>query len=143
MATIFGIFSLLFHSEQGGKAARAVTKLDWNTPVRIHLLQCGWLSVHQLAVYHSVVMVYKVMKTESPKYLFSMFSTKYNCDTRHARRGLLRTTRDCELELSEDSFRWRAARAFNELPLQVRNSSSMKTFKIEVKKWVRANIPLE
>ena len=124
------------------KAARAVTKLDWNTPVRTLLHQCGWLSVHQLAVYHSVVMVYKVMQTESPRYLFSMFSNKYNCDTRHARRALLRPTRDCELELSEESFRWRAARAFNALPLSVRNASSMKTFKIEVKKWVRENIYL-
>jgi hypothetical protein len=125
------------------KAARAVTKLDWNTPVRILLHQCGWLSVHQLAVYHSVVMVYKVMQTESPRYLFSMFSNKYNCDTRHARRALLRPTRETDLELSEDSFRWRAARAFNALPLPVRNSSSMKSFKIEVKKWVRENILLD
>ena len=125
------------------KAARAVTKLDWNTPVRILLQQCGSLSVHQLAVYHSVVMVYKVMQTESPKYLFSMFSTKYNCDTRHARRALIRPTRDCDLELSEESFRWRAARAFNALPFSVRESSSMNTFKIEVKKWVKMNIPLD
>ena len=49
------------------KAARAVTKLDWNTPVRVLLRQCGWLSVQQLAMYHSVVLVYKVMKAESPR----------------------------------------------------------------------------
>ena len=90
-----------------------------------------------------MVMVYKVMQTESPRYLFSMFSNKYNCDTRHARRALIRPTRDCDLELSEDSFRWRAARAFYALPFSVRESSSMKTFKIEVKKWVRENILLD
>ena len=125
------------------KAARAVTKLDRNTPVRTLLQQCGWLSVHQLVVYHSVIMVYKVMQTESPRYLFSMFSTKYNCDTRHARRALLRPTRNCELDLSEESFRWRAAKDFNALPLSVRKSSSLKTFKIDVKKWITENISLD
>ena len=83
------------------------------------------------------------MQTESPRYLFSMFSNKYNCDTRHARRALLRPTRDCDLDLSEDSFRWRAAKAFNALPWSLRHSNSMKIFKIEAKKWVKQNIPLE
>ena len=76
-------------------------------------------------------------------YAFSMFTTKYNCDTRHVRRALLKPTRECELKLSEDSFGWRAASAVNAFPLPVRNSNSMKTFKIEVKKWVRENIPLD
>ena len=36
------------------KAARAVTKLDWNTPTKEVLRQCGWLSVNQLsAISHS------------------------------------------------------------------------------------------
>ena len=38
------------------RAARVVTKLDWYTPTAELLNQCGWLSVHQLVVYHSVVL---------------------------------------------------------------------------------------
>ena len=116
--------------------------LDWNTPDRELMHQCGWLSVHQLAMYHSVVLVYKVMKTESPRYLFAMFSTKYNCDTRHAKRGLLRHTREFDLDLSEDSFRGRAARAFNDIPLLIKQKSTIKDFKIAVKKCIKVNIPL-
>ena len=44
------------------RAARTVAKLDWSTPVAELLKQCGWLSVHQLVVYHSVVLVYKVIR---------------------------------------------------------------------------------
>ena len=66
------------------RAARFVSKLDWNTPTGKLLKQCGWLSVHQLAVYHSVVMVYKVMLYKSPKYIYSMFSTKYHYNTNQA-----------------------------------------------------------
>ena len=49
------------------KAARAVTKLDWNTATAEQLRQCGWLSVHQLSVYHTVVMAFKVMQGKSPE----------------------------------------------------------------------------
>ena len=125
------------------KAARVVTKLDWNTPARDLLHQCGWLSVHQLAVYHSMIMVYKVTQTESPRYLFSMFSNKYNCDTRQARTGLIRQGKAPGLELSMDSFRWRAAGAFNDLPLEIRSKSTSKGFKKDAKKWIKENIPLE
>ena len=88
------------------KAARAVTKLDWSTPTQVVLRQCGWLGVKQLVVYHS----FKVMKAESPQYLFSMFSTEYTCNTRQARSGQVKPTRRSNLDLSEESFRWRAAK---------------------------------
>ena len=42
------------------KAARVVTKLDWQTPTSTLLSQCGWLSVHQLALHHTVVLVHTV-----------------------------------------------------------------------------------
>ena len=100
------------------RAARFVTKLDWSTPVAELLKQCGWLSVYQLVVYHSVVLVYKVMKHESPQYLFSMFSAEYKYKTKQAHNCLLRNTRDFGLELNQDSFRWRAFKYYNDLPLE-------------------------
>ena len=42
------------------KVGRVVTRLDWSTPARDILLQCGWLSVNQLVFYHSVLLIYKV-----------------------------------------------------------------------------------
>ena len=51
------------------KAARALTKLDWYTPTSELLNQCGWLSVQQLIAYHSLVLVFKVVQAQSPRYL--------------------------------------------------------------------------
>ena len=45
------------------RAARIVTKLDLYTSIPKLLLQCGWLSVHQLVYYHTLLLVYQV-KTE-------------------------------------------------------------------------------
>ena len=64
------------------RAARVVTKLDWHIPTSELLKQCGWLSVHQLAVYHSVFPVYKVIQNKSPRFCYSMFSAEYNYKTR-------------------------------------------------------------
>ena len=124
------------------KAARAVTKSDWHTPARLLLKQCGWLSVKQLVVYHSTMLMFKVMMTESPRYLFSMFSSKYHCDTRHARSKQVKPTRGSTLDLSEESFRWRAAKIYNELPVSLRQSTSAGSFRVGLKKWIRDNIPV-
>ena len=124
------------------KAARVVTRLDWNTPVCDLLHQCGWLSVQQLAVYHSVVLVHKILQTESPRYLFSMFSAKYNCNTRQAKSGQIRHTSRPDLDLAKDSFRWRASKLFNAMPLDIRQKKTSKEFKSEARKWIQQNIPL-
>ena len=119
-----------------------MTKLDWNSPTAELLSQCGWLSVHQLVVYHSVTLVYKTIKNESPKYLFSMFSAKYSYNTKQASRGAIKHTRDLDLELTADSFRWRAAKAYSELPLDVRNLELLQEFKQAAKTWIKENITL-
>ena len=50
-------------------AARCVTGLAWNTSVAVLLLQCGWLSVRQLILFHSMVMVFKIKQESKPRYL--------------------------------------------------------------------------
>ena len=124
------------------RAARIVTKLDWGTPSAVLLKQCGWLSVHQLVVYHSVVLVYKTLLNESPKYLHSMFSAKYSYKTSQAKGVFIKHSRKFRLETTESSFRWRAAKAYNELPTEMRNMKTLKEFKKTARKWVMQNTPL-
>ena len=124
------------------RAARVVTKLDWSTPTAELLKQCGWLSVHQLVVYHSVVQVYKVIQKESPKFLFSMFSANYKHKTKQAQSGTLKHNRNLRLNLTESSFRWRAAQSYDELPLKNKNLKTLKEFKTAARKWVMENTPL-
>ena len=125
------------------KAARIVTKLDWKSPTKVLLLQCGWLSVYQLVIYHSVVMVYKVIQTQQPRPLYSMFPTEYiYSNTSQARSKSIKQRGHPTLDLWEDSFRWRAARSFNQLPASIRCAESLSEFKIAAKSWVRTNIPV-
>ena len=108
-----------------------------------HLAQCGWLSVQQLAVYQTCVLVHKVLASKSPQYIFNMFSTNYTRETRQAARLEIKQERDHpELELTRDSFRWRATRDYNRLPVDLRNQVSLKIFKTDLWKWITKNISI-
>ena len=64
------------------QAARAITKREWDMPRKEHLKQCGWLSVNQLSVYHTVVLVHNILLTGQPLELFNMFETGYQYSSR-------------------------------------------------------------
>ena len=122
------------------KVARVVTGRDWSTPTRELLHQIAWLSVHQLVFYHSVLLVYKVKQTQTPRYLSNMFTWSYSYNTRQAEGGLIRQVGKPRLDISKNSFRWRAADQFNQLPACIRTSNSLETFKRNVKPWIQENV---
>ena len=66
------------------KAARCVTRLSWFTPTRQLLRQCGWLSIKQLAFYHTVLTVHRIMKSGKPVFLRSKLTTEFQYQTRQA-----------------------------------------------------------
>ena len=124
------------------KVARVVTRLDWSTPTKVLLSQLGWLSINQLVFYHSVLIIYKVKKERSPKYIHSMFNQSYQYNTRQAESGLIKHVRGPNLDISKSSFRWRAADQYNQLPLEIRTSQSTNAFKVNAKNWIKDHIPM-
>ena len=124
------------------KAARFVARRDKYTPVKELLRQCGWLSVRQLVLYHSVIMIYKTLMTTYPKYIFSKLSSEFPYNTRLAQSDSVRMGPEfkSKLELTERSFMNRATVSFNQLPSEFRSETKIETFKIKLKKWVLENV---
>jgi hypothetical protein len=56
--------------------------------------------------------------------------------TKQAHNGILRHTRDLGLEINQDSFKWRAAKSYNELPLEIKNIPTLEGFRKGVKTWM-------
>ena len=79
-------------------------------------------------------------KTQSPKYLDSMFSWTFNYNTRQAVGGLIRLVGKPKLEITRNSFRWRAANQFNQLPAEIRKCPTLATFKTKAKIWIKENV---
>ena len=111
------------------KAARFVTKCDRYTSVKSLLSQCGWLSVHQLGVYHSVLIIYKTFQNNSPKYLKERIKNKFPYKTRMAASNVINLGPDPNLQLTRNSFRWRASNLWNKLPEEIRSIQKISTEK--------------
>ena len=99
------------------------------------------MNVNQLIFYHSVLLVYKVKQSQGPRYLHNMHNSwSYPYSTRQAETGLIRVINKPKLELAKESFRWRAANSYNQLPTDIRTSSKEEIFKKKVKPWIMDNI---
>ena len=92
----------------------------------------GWMTVHQLAVYHSLLIVMKIRKTMEPEYLFDQLSHENF-------RGKI-IVPNTHLSLAKKSFCWRAAECWNKLPEDMKNSECFRKFKKELKDWVCNNV---
>ena len=115
------------------KAARAITKSGWYTTTEELLKQCGWMSVNQLIVYHTLVLVYKVMLNKLPVYLYDKMTPEFTYPTRtwvHIKDDSesnirIGPNRDANHLLTNRSFRWRASKEWNALPVELKQAKSL------------------
>ena len=122
------------------RAARAITKNDWTVSTKENLNQIGWLNVNQTVFYFSALLMFKVRYYRQPQCLSSMFNWNYSHQTRAATSGIIKPIGTAHLSLAQNSFRWRAAVAFNSLPEHLRSSQSIEVFKSKLRLWVKENV---
>ena len=125
------------------KAARLVTRRSKYTPVAELLSQCSWLSVRQLAFYHSTVQIFQSLQSTYPKYIYSKLSMEFPYNTRLAdSQSVMGSDFNAKLELTKNSFMHRATSNYNQLPASIRQVASIEVFKSKLKIWVSENIPV-
>ena len=110
--------------------------------MRTLLDQCGWLSVKQLVVYHSLVLVYKIKSDKKPVYLWDRIGHEFSYNTRLAEGNGMVGTGSNKKELTYESFVPRSIRDWNSLPRQIRLSMKLPEFNRKLKLWVKENIDL-
>ena len=128
---------------QLNKAARLVTRLPYYTSSRKLMHMCGWMTVKQLVKYHTIIMVHKTIMTRKPLHMSSRLSTDHSYRTRQDSSGCVRLdqTFRSRNDLPMRSFRYRGAHDYNSIPAELRSITSMKSFKIKLKKWIKMNVP--
>ena len=113
------------------KAARIVTHKPSRSSRKDLYDQLSWMSVNQLIVYHTLLLVFKIRQSGEPEYLASFL----NDDSRTGRVIIPNT----KLGLAQKSFCFRGSSDFNLLPLNLRSSKKIGHFKHGVKRWVMEN----
>ena len=121
------------------KAARCVTKTnDFYTPTSELLDQCGWLSVRQLVFYHTVLQLWKTMRTKRPAHIYSQMELTR---TRSASTGNLKIP-SRKTTLATKSFIVRAPKYWNEIPSEIRECDTLNQFKSKLKKYIKQHVPV-
>ena len=126
------------------RAARFVTKQNMYSPVQNLLKECGWLSVHQMVFYHTVVLFFKIRKNGSPVVLYKMATADYAYDTRSKTSGNIKVSSRIKVpsDLAARSFRWRSVSYWNLLPSKLKSIQSVNQFKQSLKSWIIMNVKI-
>ena len=131
------------------KAARLVTKRNKMTPVRTLLKECGWMSVAQLGMYHSLVLVFKILETQSPQYLFNKLSGTQE-ETYYKTRFIKQQSASHLIKLGPESKasgeiakNYRATSQWNLLPVDVKEAKNVSIFKNKLRNWIVENVPIK
>ena len=132
------------------KAARLVTKLDRFTSTKVLMQQCGWLSVKQLMIYHSLVLLHKVFKNQKPVFLYQKTAGSPLPNTRQATATTVALTAlgvhsqpsvpSTDLSLARKSWCWSSVSLYSELPPSLVSERKERTFKTRLKDWVSQNV---
>ena len=110
------------------RAARLVTQGGWGTSVRVHLAQCGWLSICQLVVYHRLLLVFKIRSDGKPVYFVEKFKSLFNYRTRLASSGGIQEQKVVNHSETKNSFVQDSIRLWNNLPPRIRQAESLPSF---------------
>ena len=126
------------------KAARSITRLSIYTPTKMLLKTCQWISVRQLLVYHSLVMLQKTLKIKLPAYLDSRITLggPFPYRTRHAANCTIRQIPGNKKDLYRQGWCWRSIEVYNTLPDHIRLEEKLPSFKTKLRSWVEENVAI-
>ena len=126
------------------RAARLVTRLDWWTPTATLMLQCGWLSIRQMVVYFSILLLFRAKHTKKPYYIYSKISNKFNRVTRSSTFEGIKISRVFKTTLGHQSVLQRTIKIWNDdLPWDIRSETSARMFKQKLRDWVKLTVPIQ
>ena len=123
------------------------------------MLACGWLSVRQLLVYHSLVLLFRTVQMQIPLYLRIKVKAggDYSYRTRQAAicppgcsfgvshlsdSGSIRPGSYPRLDITKQSWSSKSVEISNILPATLRLEKKLVNFKTRLKEWIKLNVPI-
>ena len=97
---------------------------------------CNWLSVSNLIKLDRVVMIYKIINGLCPDNLKGGLVTRFQISDYSTRNCLHLDTSRQNLEFSKKSFFYCDAQTWNEIPLEIRMSSTITTPRKRLKEFL-------
>ena len=112
------------------RAARLVTGTSRTEHITPKLKQLHWLTVEYRIRFMILVMTYKALRRQAPRYLIEMFSPYYPKKTlRSAGKSLRSVPQTRTILYGKRHFRAVALAFWNDLPLSIHNAETLTCFK--------------
>ena len=108
-----------------------------NTPSRPLFKELNILPFDKRLEYLRNILVYKALNNLAPnciRAMFTMSSDIYNAGTRNAKHNLILAK--VRTSMAKNSFRFSAARSWNELPKDIKEAQSISTFSLKLKTYL-------
>ncbi|MCW4347252.1 MAG: hypothetical protein N0E48_28465 [Candidatus Thiodiazotropha endolucinida] len=123
------------------RAARVILQANIMAPSQSMFQELQWLPFPKRIQYHTCIMMYKSLNGMAPRYMTDLFckvSEMHGRPLRSVNNELLRIpfSRTCYYDRS---FAIQGAKQWNTLPLDLRNSPSLASFKQNVKRYLLVN----
>ena len=115
---------------------------DLNTPTTELLAHTGDLSVQQLGALHTVLYIFKIVRSGKPKYLADKLQLRQAVHGQvfpHRQVNTIQVHGD--LTLSRSGFVYRGAQLWNQLPPEMRQESRLQVFKSQLRRWILSTVP--
>ena len=126
------------------KILRIKCGLGYETRTNELIEKTGDLSVHQLCAYTTLTSAHRTIISKQPHFMHSKLRLRNkNWIPVLPERFVNTIDVDSKLTLGRGGFFFRAASLFNMLPVTLRKCQDIKTFKMDVKKWIKSNIPVK
>ena len=93
-----------------------------------------WLSVMNLIRYDRCVMVYKILNKQCPESLWNMFQQRYSISNYNTRNYRDLHIPKLNLELTKKGFHYSGIKAWNDIPVNIRELPSLRLFKTRPKR---------
>ncbi|MEW8544984.1 MAG: reverse transcriptase family protein [Candidatus Thiodiazotropha sp.] len=127
--------NLLRISKLQKRAARVILRADYNTPSSAMFHELNWLPVCRRLTYNKAVLIFKALNNLTPAYITNLLKPMSETHSRSLRssvNGTLSVPRS-RTSLFDRSFSSSAPRLWNSLPSSVRNSTSLNSFKADLR----------
>ena len=107
------------------------------TPSKEMFRELGWLTFTNRVEYHICIMVFKSLNGQAPEYLSSLLTKSSETNTRNLRSSEQEILKVpfARTAYYKKSFSVTGPKLWNALPLEIRKSTSLATFKTSVKKY--------
>ena len=116
------------------QAGRYVLKCNRYMKVSAILSGCNWLSIVQLIRFHSLLLLWRTVRTDGWSTLQNGLSLDHSNQLDQGHRRIL---------LTRYSWKFRSIGWWNELPAQLRNLRTITTFKASLRVWILGNTRLK